>query len=126
MQPETRFKLAIMKKLKELPNSWWLKTNEKSVRGIPDIIGCINGYFYAFELKVGRNSASSLQKKVVDDICKANGKACVVRPEDLVDLIRHLRSVATITYQAYDNLEPESLDIEEYKLSPSDYRQLKL
>jgi hypothetical protein len=36
--------------LKKQPG-WWIKASDRFVAGIPDILGCLNGYFVAIELK---------------------------------------------------------------------------
>jgi hypothetical protein len=48
---EKTFKVKVQKKLKELDNIWFFKTNEVSIAGVPDIIGVRNGRFFALELK---------------------------------------------------------------------------
>lgn len=52
--------------LRALPKSWWMTPQTKAIRGIPDRIGCVNGYFVAIELKKPKAkkdpSRESLQK----------------------------------------------------------------
>lgn len=43
--------MKVKNDLKTLGKCWNLKTNEKFMRGIPDILACINGRFVALELK---------------------------------------------------------------------------
>ncbi len=47
--------------------------------GIPDIIVCYRGRFIAFEVKVGKNKETVLQKMTINKILKAGGYALVVR-----------------------------------------------
>ena len=50
---ETKFKERVIKNLKKrLPDIWWLKTDEQSIRGVPDLLICYYGCFVAVELKV--------------------------------------------------------------------------
>lgn len=68
----------------------------KSIRGIPDIIGCTNGTFFALEVK--KNEAESLhttgrivlQKHNMDKIRRAGGYASFVYPENVDNVIAEL------------------------------------
>ncbi len=33
----------ILKKLRQIPNSWWVKPTTTNLKGCPDIIGCMGG-----------------------------------------------------------------------------------
>lgn len=55
--------------------------------GIPDLIVCYKGRFFAFECKVGRNMPTALQRQTIKAIEKAGGKAAVVRTVDEVKQI---------------------------------------
>lgn len=83
-KPETSFKERLLPKLKAIENSWWVKTDLKSYRGIPDIIGCVNGYFVALELKRARNAEPDrLQAWELECIRRAGGFQAVVYPENM-------------------------------------------
>ena len=70
-QPETRFKERVQKRLREIPNSWFIKMEAGAVRGIPDIMGCVNGFFVAIELKrSSRAKVDALQTYNLDVIRK--------------------------------------------------------
>lgn len=47
--------------------------------GIPDIIACIGGKFYGFEVKTERGRATALQEATIRKIQSAGGIAVVVR-----------------------------------------------
>jgi len=47
--------------------------------GIPDIIACVNGRFYAFEVKTETGKATELQKATIRKIQRAGGTAVIVR-----------------------------------------------
>lgn len=84
VQPETRFKVRVQRELKErFPDAWFFKSSERSIRGIPDLIGVIRGRFIALELKVGKNRADALQGWTLRRIERAGGTALVVTPETL-------------------------------------------
>jgi len=76
-KPEKRLKERVTRHLKKLDNCWFFKTDEGSVRGIPDIIGCIEGLFFAIELKHMRakpdKRRESLQKLTLRQIRMAGG-----------------------------------------------------
>ncbi len=52
--------------------------------GIPDIICCYNGRFFAFEVKNEKGKPTGLQTSTINKIIKAGGTALVVRSVDEV------------------------------------------
>ena len=58
---------------------WFSKISDRYNRGIPDIVGCINGKFFGLELKATKGKPTLLQMYAMDKINKAGGKACIVR-----------------------------------------------
>lgn len=93
MQPETRFKLKVVKRLRDEfgPDVFFYKTQQVSLGGIPDIVGCLRGRFFAFELKTTDRAASPLQEYILDQIRFARGFACVVHPANLEETLRLLK-----------------------------------
>ena len=57
--------------------------------GIPDIIACINGKFYAFEVKTAIGKTTALQDATIRKIISCGGHAYVVRSVDEVKTILH-------------------------------------
>jgi len=51
--------------------------------GVPDIIGCIKGRFFAIECKAGSNTTTELQKKEIGKIRDAGGIALVINETNL-------------------------------------------
>lgn len=92
-KPETKFKTRIRPLLNAIPSSWWVKAQFIAIRGIPDFIGCINGYFVALELKVD-DRESKLQGWVLDRIKRAGGVAFVVTPENWPDVFHQLKGIS--------------------------------
>lgn len=93
MFKETQFKIKVQRDLDEI-DAYHVKTNERALRGIPDIIGCRNGYFFALELKKDATSKiDNLQTYVIRQILKKGGFARVTYPEkwesDLAALIQY-------------------------------------
>ena len=90
MQPETKFKNKVNAILNKIPGLWFVKVQQKSIAGTPDIIMCANGRFIAWELKVGSNKASPLQQYNIDSIHEAKGVAVVVTPDNLHEHLEEL------------------------------------
>ena len=95
MQAETRFKIQVQARLRKLPDCWYFKVNQRALRGIPDIIGCYAGVFFALELKVGTNKVDPLQAHVLDLIKQSGGFAAVVYPSNLDQIIGELHAAKT-------------------------------
>ncbi len=82
---ETNLKNRVIDFLrKEYPRAWFYKSAGRWTSGIPDLILCINGMFYAIELKVGRNDPTKIQEYVLNRIQSAGGRAVVCRSVDEV------------------------------------------
>lgn len=71
----------IMKYLKTVPRcfAWKEHGGMYGTAGIPDIIACVGGRFYAFEVKTENGKPTALQKAMINKIIFAGGTACVVR-----------------------------------------------
>ena len=54
--------------------------------GVPDIVGCYKGYFFAIECKAGKGTTTALQDKNIKDIEKAGGKVIVVNESNLEEV----------------------------------------
>lgn len=80
---------AIMRFLKTLPNcfAWKEHGGMYGTAGIPDIIACIDGKFYGFEVKTDIGKPTKLQESTIRKINKAGGTAVVVRSVDEVKSI---------------------------------------
>jgi hypothetical protein len=82
---ETQLKNRVIEFLrKRFPNAWFYKTADRWTSGIPDLILCIDGLFYAIELKVGTNKLTRIQQYVLTKIQSAGGQATVCRSLDEV------------------------------------------
>ena len=80
---------AIMKFLKTVPRcfAWKEHGGMYGTAGIPDIIACIDGKFYGFEVKTDIGKTTGLQESTIRKIKKAGGPAVVVRSVDDVKSI---------------------------------------
>lgn len=76
----------IMKYLKSVPRcfSWKEHGGMYGTAGIPDIIACIDGNFFAFEVKTKKGKTTALQDATIRKILSCGGKAFVVRSVDEV------------------------------------------
>ena len=73
----------ILKYLKSLDGCFCFKHNGLTA-GIPDIICCYKGRFFAFEVKTETGRVTNLQKAIIERINRAGGVAVVVRSVDEV------------------------------------------
>ena len=75
---------GILKYLQSLKGCWVTKISFANERGVPDVLGCYKGKFFAFEVKSGKGVATPIQKAQIDRIHVAKGVAHVVRSVDEV------------------------------------------
>lgn len=80
---------AILKYLKTVPHcfAWKEHGGMYGTAGIPDIIACIDGGFYAFEVKTDTGKTTALQDATIRKIKNCGGHAYVVRSVDEVKFI---------------------------------------
>lgn len=84
MTPEGKVKKAVTKQLKELGAYYFFPmTGGYGRSGVPDIVGCYNGYFFGIECKAGKNKPTPLQQKNLTDIQNASGLSWVVNEENV-------------------------------------------
>lgn len=80
-QRESRLSRDIQKALR-LKGAWCIKIHgsEYMPAGVPDIVGCYLGRFFAFETKLPekRSNTSVVQERMMEKIRAAGGKAQVV------------------------------------------------
>ena len=91
-QPETILKEKVLADLKTLPNTWHVKVQQTTIRGTPDILACVNGFFVALELK--RDNAQrpdKLQDYQLVKIREAGGASFIVHPENWSDIFGYLK-----------------------------------
>lgn len=78
---ESKFQDRLISILKKIfgREIWFSKISDRYTSGIPDILGCLDGKMFAFELKDDEGEASLLQENTIDKIRKAGGTAWVIR-----------------------------------------------
>jgi hypothetical protein len=94
MNNETKFKEKIVPKLKEIPRSHWYKIQQVALRGVPDILGVINGRFIALELKTETGRVAPLQDYQIKKLSDAGAYAEIVRPSNWKDVYKELLEIA--------------------------------
>lgn len=83
---------AILKYLRSLPRCFCWKEHGGmyGTAGIPDIIACVDGRFYAFEVKTATGTATPLQNATLRKIAAAGGTAVIVRSvDDVREILKH-------------------------------------
>ena len=87
---ETKLKNKVIQFIRrQYPDAWIYKAADRFTSGIPDLLLCKKGRFYAIELKVGSNKATPIQEFVMREICKAGGRVSVCRSvEDVKQFIK--------------------------------------
>lgn len=54
--------------------------------GVPYIVGCYKGHFFAIECKAGKGTTTALQDKNIKEIEKAGGRVIVVNENNLEEV----------------------------------------
>lgn len=61
--------------------------------GVPDVVGCYRGCFFAVECKAGKGKTTALQERELRNIRKASGVAFVINENNLEELSLWLRDI---------------------------------
>lgn len=78
---EKNFQAKIIKELKKR-GIYYIKVIQATKNGVPDLIICYKGKFYALEVKTDTGKTTSLQDYNIDQITQSGGTALVVRPNN--------------------------------------------
>lgn len=82
--PEVKVKRKVVAQLKALGCYYFYPvTGGYGGSGVPDIVGCYKGKFFAIECKAGKNKPTPLQEKNIDAIAKQGGAVCVVNEDNV-------------------------------------------
>lgn len=93
---EHSFQKKVKARLKAVPELYHFTKEAAAIRGIPDLIGCYRGRFFAWELKRSAKEAAklkgriALQRHVLSLIRKAGGIGRIVHPDNLEECLREL------------------------------------
>ena len=81
--PEAKVKQRVVKKLKEMGAYYFFPvTGGFGNSGVPDIVGCIRGRFFAIECKAGKNTTTRLQDSHLEEIRKQGGVALLINGDN--------------------------------------------
>ena len=84
--PESKVKKLVVAQLKALGAYYFYPvTGGYGASGVPDIVGCYRGRFFAFECKAGKNKPTPLQQKNLDSIAETGGISLVINEENIED-----------------------------------------
>ena len=87
LTPERKVKQKVVAELKRLGCYYFYPvTGGYGMSGVPDIVGCYRGKFFAIECKAGKNKPTALQQKNIDTIRTHKGLALVVNEENIGDV----------------------------------------
>lgn len=82
--PEVKVKKKVVAQLKLLKAYFFYPvTGGYGGSGVPDIVGCYKGKFFAIECKAGKNKPTPLQQKNIDAIAAQGGAVWVVNEENM-------------------------------------------
>lgn len=88
---ETIFKEKVLPEIKKL--GYFVKIQQASICGTPDILGTINGVFIAIELKTEEGSTSALQDLNIAKVIKNGGIGLVVTPSNYSTIYAFLKGL---------------------------------
>ena len=87
MTPEAKVKSRAKEILDKLGAYYFMPaTGGYGRSGIPDIVGCMNGVFFAIECKAGRGIPTALQEREINKIRNAGGHAWLVNETNVDQL----------------------------------------
>ena len=93
---ESKFKAIVTKRLKPIPDLYFFVKEALALRGIPDVVGCYKGRFFAWELKRDSKEASKktgrivLQRYTLQLIREAGGIGEIVHPDNFEEKLKQL------------------------------------
>jgi penicillin-binding protein-related factor A (putative recombinase) len=84
MTPEAKVKKKVVQQLKLLDAYYFYPvTGGYGRSGVPDIVGCYKGKFFAIECKAGTNKPTPLQALNLEQIMLTGGIALVINEENV-------------------------------------------
>lgn len=95
MPLEKDFQKDVLKKLREVPGTWWMKVNDRTTIGLPDIFGCVGGVCFAIELKT-KSKLAPIQAYTLRRLDRAGAQTFVCTPQTFPDLLAYVRKVALL------------------------------
>ena len=94
MTPEKKVKTKVVAILKEFGAYYFYPvTGGYGASGVPDIVGCYMGKFFAIECKAGKGKTTALQEKNITQIKATGGLAIVVNEDNIEDVGNLMRQI---------------------------------
>lgn len=95
--PESRVKKLAVEQMKQLKGCYYFYpvTGGYGKSGVPDIVGCYKGLFFAFECKANGNKPTPLQELNMSQIRDAGGAALVVTEHNVLFVKAFLENLAS-------------------------------
>lgn len=95
MTPEAKVKKKVVDVLKKGGAYYFFPaTGGYGRSGVPDIVGCYRGVFFAIECKAGSNKPTALQEAEMRKIREASGLTLVVNEDNINDVVILLRDIS--------------------------------
>lgn len=89
MTPEAKVKAKVRKILTDMGAYQFMPaTHGYGKSGVPDIVGCYQGVFFAIECKAGKGKTTALQERELNLIRSAGGVSFVVNEDNLDEVER--------------------------------------
>ena len=82
--------MKVQSRLAGIPELYVVKIQQVALRGVPDMLICYKGKFFAWELKTDTGKPTDLQNYVISKIKKAGGVARVVTPKTFEEAMEEL------------------------------------
>ena len=87
MTPEKKVKAKVVEILKGFGAYYfYASTGGYGASGVPDIVGCYKGRFFAIECKAGKGTTTALQERNIAQIVAQGGLAIVVNENNILDV----------------------------------------
>lgn len=94
-KPETLLKEKVLRDLKTIPNIYFVKIQQVTIHGTPDILACISGFFVAIEMK--KDHKTEPEPRQIYDLEKvknARGIALIVDPLNWPGHLAYLKALS--------------------------------
>ena len=95
MPLESEFQDKVLKKLREIPGSWWVKINDRTTVGLPDILGFCAGVGFAIELKT-KSKLSAIQAYTLRKIDRSGAQTFVATPDNIEEILIYVRKISLL------------------------------
>ena len=87
LTPEAKVKAKVRRLLEAASVYYFMPaTGGYGRSGVPDIVGCCDGKFFAIECKAGKGKTTALQDNELRKIKEAGGIALVINEDNIMDV----------------------------------------